>query len=75
VSDPLVASLVARRDLEVRAKLGWTDASRFAAAGIPAANYGPGDATIAHTAGEHVDRASLEAVHAGLTDLLTTPLS
>lgn len=73
VSDPLVASLVERRGLEVRAKLGWTDASRFAAAGIPAANYGPGDATIAHTAGEFVERASLESVHAGLLDLLTTP--
>jgi len=72
VSDPLVASLVERRGLEVRAKLGWTDASRFAAAGVPAANYGPGDATIAHTAGEWVDRASLESVHDGLLDLLTT---
>lgn len=72
VSDPLVASLVQRRGLEVRAKLGWTDASRFAAAGIPAANYGPGDATIAHTAGEYVDRADLESVYAGLADLLST---
>lgn len=74
VADPLVASLVGRRGLEVRAKLGWTDASRFAAAGIPAANYGPGDATIAHTAGEFVDRDSLESVHAGLLDILTTPV-
>jgi len=74
VGDPLVAALVERRGLEVRAKLGWTDASRFAAAGIPAANYGPGDATIAHTAGEFVDRESLESVHAGLSDLLTTPV-
>jgi len=74
VADPLVAALVGRRGLDVRAKLGWTDASRFAAHGVPAANYGPGDATIAHTAGEYVDRASLESVHAGLTDLLTTPL-
>lgn len=73
VSDPLVAALVERRGLEVRAKLGWTDASRFAAAGIPAANYGPGDATLAHTAQEYVERASLESVRAGLLDLLTTP--
>jgi succinyl-diaminopimelate desuccinylase len=71
VSDPVVAGLVARRHLEVRAKLGWTDAARFAAHGIPAANFGPGDATIAHTADEFVTRADLDAVHAGLLEILT----
>ena len=72
VSDPTVEGLVARRGLEVRAKLGWTDAARFAAAGLPAANFGPGDATIAHTADEFVTRADLDAVHASLVELLTT---
>lgn len=71
VGDPVVAALVARNDLEVRAKLGWTDAARFSAAGIPAANFGPGDATLAHTAGEYLERADLSAVHASLVNLLT----
>jgi succinyl-diaminopimelate desuccinylase len=69
---PVLAALIARNDLPVRAKLGWTDVSRFAAAGIPAANFGPGDATIAHTAGEWVGRAPIERCFAALDDLLCT---
>jgi succinyl-diaminopimelate desuccinylase len=67
---PLLAALVARNDLEVRAKLGWTDVARFAANGIPAANLGPGDAELAHTAGEFVTRAQLDRVQAATLDLL-----
>jgi succinyl-diaminopimelate desuccinylase len=69
---PVLAALVARNALPVRAKLGWTDVARFAEHGIPAANFGPGDATIAHAADETVDRAPVERCFAALDELLRT---
>ena len=72
LTHPLLRSLVERNSLEVRAKLGWTDVARFAEHGIPAANFGPGDATLAHTRDEHVRRAPIESTFAALCDLITT---
>jgi succinyl-diaminopimelate desuccinylase len=70
LSHPLLIGLVDRNKLEVRAKLGWTDVARFAEHGIPASNFGPGDAEIAHTAGEMVTRDQLDRVWAAVSGLL-----
>jgi len=59
---PAVLALVDAADGQVRAKYGWTDVSRFAALGIPAVNYGPGDPNLAHRADEHVVVEQITAV-------------
>lgn len=72
--NPLLAALVGRYDLQVEAKLGWTDVSFFHEHGVPAANFGPGDATLAHTADERVERVAIEACYQLLARMLTEGL-
>jgi len=52
-------------------KYGWTDTARFSAMGIPAVNYGPADARVAHADHEFCPASDLEACDAGLRRWLT----
>jgi len=65
------AELVSAADGLVRAKYGWTDVARFAALGVPALNYGPGDPDFAHRRDERVSVAQIAGVTATLRRYLT----
>jgi succinyl-diaminopimelate desuccinylase len=66
LTKPAAAALVDAAGGQVRAKYGWTDVARFAALGIPAVNYGPGDPNLAHRVDERVEVAKIAAA----TDML-----
>lgn len=58
---PMAASLIASVGGEPKPKYGWTDVARFSEIGIPAVNFGPGDALLAHTDNEHVKASEVQA--------------
>jgi succinyl-diaminopimelate desuccinylase len=66
LTQPAAAALIEAAGGQVRAKYGWTDVARFAALGIPAVNYGPGDPNLAHRTDERVDVGQITAA----TDML-----
>jgi succinyl-diaminopimelate desuccinylase len=67
---PLLHAVLAASGGQAYGKLGWTDVARFAARGVPATNFGPGDPSLAHSAGEQVTRSDLETVYSVLRTVL-----
>lgn len=71
---PLVRSLIDAGVVAVEPKQAWTDVARFAALGVPAVNFGPGDNAQAHQKNEHTSISKLLAGREILARWLSTKL-
>ncbi|GHD03817.1 succinyl-diaminopimelate desuccinylase [Zhihengliuella salsuginis] len=71
LNHPAAAAFVETVGQVPKPKYGWTDVARFSAAGVPAVNFGPGDALLAHSDDEHVSANAIRACYGSLYEWLT----
>jgi succinyl-diaminopimelate desuccinylase len=71
LDNPLLQELRALTAAPVEAKQAWTDVAQLAAAGIPAANFGPGEQAQAHQKGESCGEEALLRAYKMLERFLT----
>jgi succinyl-diaminopimelate desuccinylase len=70
LDNPLLQEFRAVTAAPVEAKQAWTDVAQLAQAGIPSANFGPGEQAQAHQRGESCPETALERAHAMLERFL-----
>ncbi|MFF4010696.1 succinyl-diaminopimelate desuccinylase [Streptomyces sp. NPDC001717] len=73
LSHPAAAAFMEAVGGRAMPKFGWTDVARFSALGVPAVNYGPGNALLAHTRDERVETEAILHCEQKLRDWLTRP--
>ncbi len=74
LDSPIAQSLLQAVGQQALPKYGWTDVARFSQVGIPAVNFGPGDALLAHADMEHLSLDNLQACYRSLKNWLQTGL-
>ena len=70
VEHPFFQKLAEISSSEILPKQGWTDVAQLAERGIPAVNFGPGEASLAHKPGESVRISDLAWAYESLLECL-----